>query len=274
MSVPPSTGGARPWCAGPRRAEHDRMSVTAALPAVLSTTSSTASSTTVSAVPAAGSAVAAAVLAALLGAAGAVAGGGARVLLRRLRRGARIPPPWCEAAVALAWGGTGAAAGAGTVSGRAVPVLLGLAWLAVAASAVDVAHRRLPDALTLPALPAALLLLAPLGGGAVLRGLAAAAVAVAAHGAVHLAAPGALGGGDVKLAAPVGAVLGAVSWEAVVLGGVLAALLSGLAAAAVLLRHGRRASPRSLPHGPSMLVACWLVAGSAALDGAVGARGP
>ena len=48
-------------------------------------------------------------------------------------------------------------------------------------------------------------------------------LAFAAYAAVHLAAPAALGAGDVKLAAPLGAVLGGVSWEALVVGGVLAA---------------------------------------------------
>ena len=92
---------------------------------------------------------------------------------------------------------------------RWLPVLLGLGWLAVAAGAVDVLHRRLPDALTLPALPVALLLLVPLGGdGGGCAGWWARSSPCAAHGAVHLVAPAAMGGGDVKLAAPLGAVLG------------------------------------------------------------------
>ena len=138
--------------------------------------------------------------------AGLLAGAGARLLLRRLRRGTRVPPPWCELGVASAWGASGAAAG--PACWRWLPVLLALGWLAVAAGAVDVLAGRLPDALTLPALPVALLLLVPVGGDAVARGVAGAVVAVAAHAAVHLVAPAAMGGGDVKLAAPLGAVLG------------------------------------------------------------------
>jgi leader peptidase (prepilin peptidase)/N-methyltransferase len=211
----------------------------------------------------------------LLAGAGLGAGAAARRLLARLRRGARVPRPWCELGVAVAWGTTGAVAAVGAGSGgaalRLLPVLLGLGWLAVAASAVDVLHRRLPDALTLPALPVALLLLAPLGAAAVLRGLVAAALWAAAYGAVHLAAPAALGAGDVKLAAPLAAVLGAVSWEAVAVGAVLAAVLSVAAAAAVAVRAGGAAGLRSmaLPHGPAMLLAAWLVVTAAA-----GARGP
>jgi leader peptidase (prepilin peptidase) / N-methyltransferase len=133
-------------------------------------------------------------------------------------------------------------------------------WFGAAAGAVDVRHRRLPDALTLPALPVALLLLVPLGGAALGRAVAVAATAVALHAAVHLAAPSALGAGDVKLAAPLGAVLGAVAWPAALLAAVLASVLT--AGAAVLLR--RRAG---LPHGPSMLLATALVSGVGAVGG-------
>lgn len=204
-------------------------------------------------------------LAALLcGAAGLTAGVGARLLLRRLRRGTRVPPPWCEAGVAVLWAAVGAATQAGAVAPRWAPVLLGLGWLAVAASVVDVRERRLPDALTLPALPVVLLLLAAVGGPAVWRGVAGAVVAVAAHLAVHLVAPAAMGAGDVKLAAPWGAAPAAVSWEALVVGAVLAALASGLLAAAVLMTRGRGGA---VPHGPSMLLAGLLVT-------AAGARGP
>jgi leader peptidase (prepilin peptidase) / N-methyltransferase len=262
------------------------------------------------------------VLPVLFAALGAPAGAAARRLLGRLRRGARIPPPWCEIGVALAWAGTGAAVGLGAVPGRWLPALLGVGWLAVAAGTVDLLHHRLPDALTLPALPLALLLLAPVGPVAVLRGAAGAAVALAAYGALHLAAPAAMGGGDVKLAAPLGAVLGAASWPALLLAGTLAALLSGGLAVALLwwcgppgvrpvrlCRTVQRGTPRRrtpwrrarpyrgrqeqvgpsrsptgpgrrcrtgawaapLPHGPSMLLATWLVT-TAVVGG--GARGP
>lgn len=208
------------------------------------------------------------VLAGLLALMGVSAGAAARVLLGRLHRGARVPPPWCEAGVAVAWAVTGAGVGAALVPVRWLPVLLGLGWLAVAAAAVDVRHHRLPDALTLPALPLALALVVPLGPGAVLRGLAGAAAAVGAHAVLHLVAPAAMGAGDVKLAAPLGAVLAAASWPALVLAGLLAALLSGGLAVVMLLR--RRVSGGALPHGPSMLVAGWVVATAAAAGGGGG----
>ncbi len=200
---------------------------------------------------------------------GLPAGVAARVLLARLRRGARVPPPWCELAVALPWGLTGAALGARLLAPSWVPVLLGLGWLAAAAGAVDLAEHRLPDVLTLPALPVALLLIAPLGAPAVLRAAAGAAVLVLAHAAVHLVAPRALGAGDVKLAAPVGAVLGAASWSSLPAGALLAAVLSGLVAM-VGLACGGLARGGELPHGPSMLVASWLVVAGTGLAAAPG----
>jgi leader peptidase (prepilin peptidase) / N-methyltransferase len=198
--------------------------------------------------------------------AGALAGAAARLLLARLHRGTRVPPPWCEAATAVAWAITGTAAAAGGVPVPWLPVLLALGWLVVACAAVDLTRRRLPDALTLPALPAALLLLAPLGPSGVLRGAAGAAVAAGAHAAVHLAAPRALGAGDVKLAAPLGAVLAAASWPALAVGMLAGALLTGAVAAAGLA-CGLLPRGGLLPHGPSMLLAGWLVAGAAAAPG-------
>ena len=190
--------------------------------------------------------------------AGVGAGAGARLLLGRLRRGARIRAGGCEAAVGILWGVTVAGGAVGALPTAWVPALLGLGWLGVAAGAVDIAHRRLPDALTLPALPVALLLLLPLGPPAVLRAVGGAAVAVTVHGAVHLLAPHAMGAGDVKLAGPLGAVLAAAGWSAMALAALLAAALTaGVGVAGMLGRGPPRGA--ALPHGPSMLAASWVV---------------
>ena len=82
-----------------------------------------------------------------------------------------------------------------------------------------------------------------------------------AYAAVHLAAPAAMGAGDVKLAAPLGAVLAAASWAAVVAAGLVAALLSAVLATVMLAMRGRSSA---VPHGPSMLVAGLLVVAVAA----------
>jgi leader peptidase (prepilin peptidase)/N-methyltransferase len=212
---------------------------------------------------------------------GVLAGAGARVLLRRLRRGTRIPPPWCELGVAALWAAAGAAWAAGGVPAAWVPVVLGLGWLAVAAGVVDLRHRRLPNALTVPAFPVALLLLLPVGPAAVVRGAGGAVLAVAVHAAVHLIDWRAVGAGDVKLAAPLGAVLAAVAWPALALGAVLAALLTALLTGVFTVAasvespalagsrvpgqaragplRGSRLAGQAVPHGPSMLIATWLV---------------
>jgi leader peptidase (prepilin peptidase)/N-methyltransferase len=199
--------------------------------------------------------------------AGTVAGSAARWVLRRIPRGAAVPPPWCELAVATLWAAVAVACVAGLLAIPWVPVLLGMGWLAVAASAVDLAHRRLPNALTLPALPAVLLLVVPLGPATVLRAATGALLLVAVHAAVHLAAPRSLGAGDVKLSGPVGAALAAASWSALPVWAVLAALLTaGWAVWAAL--SGR--SARGQPHGVSMLAAGWLVTAAAAGLGEAG----
>lgn len=188
--------------------------------------------------------------------AGWLAGTGGRLLLGRLRRGVRVAPPWCELGVASLW----ALAGWWLVEYRFatawLAVLLGLAWLAVMLSATDLVHRRLPDALTLPALPVAVVLLVPLGAEAVARGMVGAVLLGAAHAAVHLVAPRAMGAGDVKLAAPLGAVLGACSSTLLLLAPLLAAVLTALPAV-VGLAAGRLRRWDPLPHGPAMLLAAW-----------------
>ncbi|MET0189870.1 MAG: A24 family peptidase [Pseudonocardia sediminis] len=206
----------------------------------------------------------------LAAATGASAGVLARRWLAGLRRGAEVPPPWCELATALLWAVPVLWWSLGALPGALLPLLLGLGWLGVAGSAVDLRRRRLPNALTLPALPGVLALLVPVGVDAVLRGLAGAALLAAAHAVVHLLAPSAMGAGDVKLAAPVGAALAGPSWAALPSGAVLALLLTGLVAVAGVLA-GRYGRWTRLPHGPSMLAAAWAVvlftAGSAGVAG-------
>ena len=190
--------------------------------------------------------------------AGCAAGALARAVVGRIPRGVVVAPPWCEVAVAAGWAAVGGGWAFGTLRVGWLPALLGRSWFGVTAGVVDLLRRRLPNALTVPAIPAALVLLTPLGPSAVLRGAAGAALAAAAHIAVHLAAPRAMGAGDVKLSASLGAVVTAASWSGLALALALAAVLTGLTAAAGLVSGTLRAGS-SLPHGPSMLVAAWLV---------------
>ena len=192
------------------------------------------------------------------GTAGVLAGTAGRRLLARLRRGAQVRAGPCELGVAVLW----AVLGARMVTGHLplwwalLPLLL--SWFAVLLIATDLAHRRLPDALTLPAYPIAAVLIgaAAAGGhsGALAwRAAAGATALLAVHAVVHLLAPHALGAGDVKLAGSLGAVLGALGWAALVLG----MLLGGLITAALGLSGRHRGG---VPHGPGLLAATWLLA--------------
>lgn len=192
------------------------------------------------------------------GGAGVPAGALARRLLAVVRWGTRVRAPVCELATGALWAVTGCLWGWGRLPSAWLPAVLGLGWLGVAAALVDVRHRRLPDALTAPAACLTPLALLPLGLGAVGRGLLGALAAVVGYGIVHLLRPTALGAGDVKLAAPLGAVLGAASWGALASAAALAAVLTG-ALGVVLACAGRAPPGATVPHGPSMLTATWLV---------------
>lgn len=200
----------------------------------------------------------------LFAAGGAGAGAAARLLLARLRRGARIRAGPCEAAGALLCALVGLRWSAGELPSWWLPVPLVLIALGVPLVAVDLLHRRLPDALTLPAyglFGAVLVLAATASGntGLLVRAAVGALVFGVAHLLVHLAAPSSLGAGDVKLAGSLGGVLGAVGWPALPVAACLAAVVTlVLAAGAALAR--RPAWRPGVPHGPGLLVAVLVVA--------------
>lgn len=120
-------------------------------------------------------------------------------------------------------------------------------WLLVLC-AYDITRRRLPNWLTLPG-GVVILVAAVLFGHGVAAVTGAAALA-AVYLLVHLAAPAALGGGDVKLAVGVGALTGVFGPDV----WVLAALGAPLLTAAVAFGAATRGI-RTVPHGPSMCVA-------------------
>jgi leader peptidase (prepilin peptidase)/N-methyltransferase len=139
--------------------------------------------------------------------------------------------------------------------------LAALAWLvllAVPLALIDVAVRRLPDPLTTAAFAGTLALLAV----AALTGHQPGHLGRAAIGAVALAGfylvlavirPGGLGLGDAKLAASVGAVLGWISWQALLSGTFAAFALAGLYGGA-LLALNRATRTSHLPLGPFILL--------------------
>ena len=116
-----------------------------------------------------------------------------------------------------------------------------LAWTALLC-AYDIRERRLPDALTVPpavAASCACLLYPPVAWGLLWP-------------AWYLLVGRGIGGGDIKLAVPLGVACAAVGGPlGVVAGFGLSGLFTG--GVAVVFRK------RSVPHGPSMLCALWVL---------------
>jgi leader peptidase (prepilin peptidase)/N-methyltransferase len=180
---------------------------------------------------------------------GAGLGAGVRAGLARVRRPVLLPWGWSVLGTASGCGVVATAAVVGVVAPARVPVLLVVSVLAVAGSGTDLLAGRLPDVLTLPALALGLAALVP--PGSLFTGLAGAAVLGGLHAAVALAVPGALGGGDVKLAAALGGPLAAAGWWAV------AAAPVGAALALVVVARVSRS--RAGPLGPALLGVSWLL---------------
>lgn len=134
--------------------------------------------------------------------------------------------------------------------------LVAVLLVASVAAAVDVASERIPDRVVLASLvPTAVVLGVRLGSDAaavtvtdVLFGAGAFALPLLV---AHLAAPDALGFGDVKLAAALGAALGLVDWRHSV---VALCIASGLTAVMAVVR--RRST---MPFAPGLVVGSALV---------------
>ncbi|UOQ58277.1 prepilin peptidase [Leucobacter allii] len=177
--------------------------------------------------------------------------------------------------------------GVGILQGAA----LGLYAAAGAALAVaDVRARRIPDRILLPALAAVLLLLAAavaagawsgepersfaawgaavLGrtlGGAAAGFAALLAAALLGGGSGTIGGSGPIGGGDVKLAALVGAVLGHFGgWPALGAGFALGCGIAAVWALPGILR-GRRSA--TIPFAPCLLLGSWIALAFALLGG-------
>ena len=140
---------------------------------------------------------------------------------------------------------------------RACAAVAVLAWLALL-SCYDVRHRRLPNALTLPG--AGVILLAAALAGRGQPALAGAAALAAMYLLVHLAAPAAMGAGDVKLSIGLGGLAGCFGVGVWFLAALAAPLLTALWGVFVRVLGGDGAA--TVPHGPSM---CLATAGAVSL---------
>lgn len=149
---------------------------------------------------------------------------------------------------------------ASVLSGWLLWVSLGLGWTLLTLALIDARHLILPDALTLPLIPAGLAVAHMTGSGLLLDHTIGAAGGLASFAGVawtyrQVRGREGLGLGDAKLLAGAGSWLG---WQALP-GVVLAA--AGLALTAALVRAmagGKLAASSRIAFGPYLALACWL----------------
>ena len=138
-----------------------------------------------------------------------------------------------------------------------LPAYLYLGAVGVALAVIDLDHKRLPNALTLPSYPVAAVLLgvAALAGsdGSWLRALLGGLAMYAVYFLLAFAYPAGMGFGDVKLSGVLGMHTAWLGWGAWSVGLFLGFLLGGLFGLALIaLRRGGRKT--AVPFGPFMLV--------------------
>ncbi|CRK58079.1 putative type IV peptidase [Alloactinosynnema sp. L-07] len=178
----------------------------------------------------------------------------AAALLRHLRRPIHAPTAWLALPLGAIWAVITARWTSGDIPGMWLPTGLVFTWFAVTLTVADLRSRRLPNALTLSAYPALGLTLAVaaraspdvslawhavVGGGAFL----------AFHAAIHLWRPTSLGAGDVKIAYPIGATLGAINLTTIAPALLLASAITLTLYCGVKSIHRKS----TIPYGPGLL---------------------
>ena len=138
-----------------------------------------------------------------------------------------------------------------------LPAVGYLAALAAVLTVVDLRDRRLPDRLVLPSYPISIVLLGVAAGAThdwadAARAAAGMVVLLAGYGMLVLLRPGAMGGGDVKVAGLLGLYLGFAGWGVLLLGTLLPFYGAALAGVGLLLT-GRGSRRSVLPFGPFLL---------------------
>jgi len=150
--------------------------------------------------------------------------------------------------------------------------LVGLAVVSVVLILIDLHEHRLPDRVVIPALVGVggLLVLAAVVAGDWARAawvVGGAAALFALYWLLAALIPGAIGGGDVKLASLLGAALGYFGWGALLMGTAFGFVFGGLWAIVALRRGGGPAGPGregdrtpapEVPFGPAMIAGAWV----------------
>jgi leader peptidase (prepilin peptidase)/N-methyltransferase len=147
------------------------------------------------------------------------------------------------------------------LSGWLLPVSCALGWTLLTLAAIDQRHFLLPDVLTLPLIPAGLLVAWAIDPALVLRHVVGAVAGFAAFAAIafvyrRLRRREGLGLGDAKLLAAAGAWLG---WHALPGVVVLAALCALAVALARTVAGGTLSATTKVAFGSYLALAFWLV---------------
>lgn len=166
----------------------------------------------------------------------------------------------------LAWRSAAVSAGCAALLASATGPDWSLLWLvpltpvAVALSVVDWHTRLLPRLLVVPVTLAAILLVVVVGlvtdqRGDLVRALVAMVVTRSFFWVLWFVRSAGMGFGDVRLAAPVGLVLGWVGWGALVIGTWTAFVVFALPALVLaVVRRDRAMLKKSFPFGPFMVI--------------------
>ena len=134
-----------------------------------------------------------------------------------------------------------------------------LAAIGLALAMIDFDHKRLPDVLTLPSYPVAIVLL---GLAAVLdhrghtpfvRALLAGAALYAFYEVIGFIQPRGMGGGDIKLSGVLGLYLGWLGWGELVVGAFAAFLIGAVVSIGLVVFAGAGRKTK-VPFGPFMLL--------------------
>ena len=139
----------------------------------------------------------------------------------------------------------------------AIPAYLYFTAVGIALALIDLDCRRLPNVLVLPSYPILTVALAASAWWqhdwwSLARAGIGAATLLAVYLAIVLIHPAGMGLGDVKLSGVIGAVLGYLSWSALVLGAFLGFLLGAVAGIVVIARR-RGDRKTAMPFGPFMI---------------------